>query len=143
MATGGFGVLFYIGSGLTSTTPTWTAVAKVEDVSPVGGKSVMDEITAHDSSEGFREKVATGLFEVDDLELTLVHDLTQATQANAAGGLLYNWKNKIPLAYKVTLPDGLDWAFDAYVAEWKVTALKDKSLRSTIKLTVTGKPTIT
>ena len=143
MATGGFGVLFYIGDDEMSTTPTYTAVADLEDISPVGGKSIMDEITAHDSTEGFREKVATGLFEVDDVELTLTHNLTVATQANAVGGLLYNWKNKIKTAYKIVMPGTMTWEFDAYISEWKVTALKDKALRSNMKMTVTGKPTIT
>jgi len=69
--------------------------------------------------------------------------LTQSTQANASGGLLYNWINKILTAYKISLPDGMDWQFDAYVSKYKVESVKDKAMRSTVTLTITGQPTIT
>lgn len=143
MATGGFGATLYVGSGLVSTTPSYTAVADVEDISTVGGKSIMDDITAHDSTGGFREKIATGLMEMDDLDVKLIHNLSNAQQAYAAGGFAYNWVNKVPLAYKITLADGMDWIFDAYVSGWKLEAVKDKAMRSTITLTITGQPTIT
>lgn len=141
-ATGGFGVEFYIGNGMLSSTPDYTLVGKVEDISSVGGKSIMDEITAHDSPGGYREKIASGLMEVDDIDLTLVHDLTQTTQANASGGLFYTWQNRIPLAYKIVLPDDMTWEFDAYISEWRVDSLKDKAMRSSLKLTITGQPVI-
>jgi len=141
-ATGGFGVTFYVGNKELGQTPSYTAVANVENISPVGGEGVMDEITAHDSTGGWAEKVATGLFRMNDLELSLVHDLTLATHANASGGLLYNWLNKILVAYKISLPDGMDWAFDAYISKYQVEAVKDKAMRSKLSLTITGQPTI-
>jgi len=41
MATGGFGVELYIGNKQLSLTPTYTLAAKVENITPVGGESVM------------------------------------------------------------------------------------------------------
>lgn len=142
MATGGFGVEFYIGNKQLSLTPTYTEAAKVEDISPIGGESIMDDITAHDSPGGYAEKIATGLYRLSDVEISLIHDLSQATQKNAAGGLLYNWINRILTAYKISLPDGMDWEFDAYVSKYEVSAVKDKAMRSKITLTITGQPVI-
>jgi len=102
----------------------------------------MDTITMQGSTGGYEEKIPTGLFRMNDIELTLIHDLTQATQANASGGLLYNWRNNVLVAYKISLPDGMDWEFDAYVSKYSVEAAKDKAIRAKLSLTITGQPTI-
>lgn len=142
-ATGGFGVKVYMGTGPLSETPTYAEIAVLEDIGEVGGEAVMDEITAHDATGGFIQKLATGLMKIDDIELKLIHDALQATHANAAGGLMYNWLNRTLRAYKVVLPNGLTWEFDAYIAKWKIASVKDKAIRTTVTMTITGQPTIT
>jgi predicted secreted protein len=141
----GFGVTVSIGDGPVSETPSYTEIAQLEDIGGVKVNSIIDEITAHDSPGGFREKIPTGLFDVDDLPLTLIHDMSEATQSNASGGIIHAMLNKTLLAWKIVFPDSASttWTFDAYVANYQMTGVKDKSMRAVATLTVTGEPALT
>lgn len=142
---GGFGVVFKIGDGNKASTPDYTAIAQVEDFNGVDVKSIMAETTAHDSAGGFRKKVPSGLFEMSDIELGLVFDITQGTHANSSGGLIHALLNKTHLAYQIIFPDASDttWTFDAYVSGIKWESPKDNKIGARVTLTVDGQPTLT
>lgn len=141
----GFGVAVYIGDGDVSSTPDYTLIAQLEDIGGVKVNSIIDEITAHDSPGGFREKLPTGLFDMDDLPLTLVHDMSEATQSNASGGIIHAMLNKTLLAWQLIFPDSesTTWTFDAYVSNYQMTGVKDKAMRAVATLVVTGEPALT
>jgi hypothetical protein len=141
---GGYGVTFNIGDGDVASTPTYTAIAQVKTWNGVEIGAVMSEVTNHASPGGYREHVPSGLFEVSDLELGLAFDISQATHANAAGGLMHAMLNKTKLAFQIVLPDAstTTWTFDAYVQKFKVESPTEEHVMGTATLKVTGQPTL-
>lgn len=144
-AEGGFGATFNIGDGNMGSTPSYTAIAQVQSVNGFEISQVMTDVTAHDSTGGYREKIPTGLFEVGDVELELIFDITEGTHDNASGGLTHALLNKTELAYQIVLPDTSDttFTFDAYVSKVGWGSPQEDAIKATVTLTVTGQPTIT
>lgn len=142
--TGGFGVEFKIGDDQMSGSPTYMAVAYVEKINGLSIKSILSEITHHASPGGFREKLPSGVFEVDNVELELGLDMSQPTHKNAAGGLMHALLNKTKLAYQMIFPDtgSTTWTFDAFVESVEITSELEEHLKATVSLAVTGQPTL-
>lgn len=144
-ASGGFGVVLKIGDKAVADTPSYTTVAQLEDIGGVKISSIMAEITAHDSPGGYREKLPSGLFELGDVPVTLVYDMSEATQANASGGIIYAMLNKTKLAWQIVFPDTATttWTFDAYVSAYEMSAVKDNKMAAVATLVITGQPALT
>lgn len=140
-ATGGFGVTFGIGSTVLSGTPTYTTIAQVRSWNGLELEAVMAEWTHTGSSGGWQQFVPSGKKNSAELELGLAWDKTQATQINSSGGLLHAFVNGTPLAYKITLPDGANWVFDAYVSKFKHDSQQDSHIEAIVTLRPTGAPT--
>lgn len=141
-----YGTQFQIGSDDLSGTPTYTTIAQVRSIGDWVLGAVMAEVTNHASTGGFREKIQSGMFEVDDIEIELVYDPAQATHANSAGGVMYALLNGTKLAYKLIFPDtgGSTWTFEGFVS--KIGTLigeGEEALRQTVTFTITGQPTLT
>jgi hypothetical protein len=143
-ASGGFGVVFKIGSTIMASTPTYTAIANVESLNGLEIEAVMADITAHDSPGGFAEKIPTGQFKVADVELGLIFDATEATHANAAGGLMYALLQRTPLAYQIQFPNAnhTTWTFDANVSKINTSSAQNEAIKAKVTLVVTGQPTL-
>lgn len=141
---GGFGVGFKIGDGAVASSPSYTSIAQVESWNGMGIAAVMAEATAHDATGGYRRKKPSGLFEVDNIELGLVFDISEATHANASGGLLHAQLNKTLLAYQIVLPDtgNTTFTFDAYVQKFMITSVKEEVIKATVTLEIDGQPTL-
>lgn len=141
---GGFGVTFNIGDTVLASVPNYTAIAQVKTWNGIEIGAIMSEVTHHASPGGYREKIPSGLFELSDIELGLAFDITQATHANASGGLTYAMLNQTPLAYQIVLPDSgtTTFSFDAYVSKLKWESPQEEHIMATVTLTVTGQPTI-
>jgi len=146
MATGegGYGVTFNIGDGNVASSPTYTAIAQVKTWNGVGIAAMMSETTHHASTGGYKEFVPSGLFEVDDIELGLVFDITTATHANASGGLTHALLNKTELAYQMVLPDAgnTTFTFDAYCQKVVYASPKEEHVDAAVTLKVTGQVTL-
>lgn len=140
-ATGGFAVVFSIGSTVLGGTPTYTTIAQVKTWNGFEAEAMMAEWTHTGSSGGFQEFVPSGKFNTSEIELGLAWDKTAATQINASGGLLHAFLNKTPLAYKIALPDGANWVFDAYVSKFKHDAQQEGHIEAMVTLRPTGQPT--
>lgn len=142
--TGGFGVTFNIGDGPVSSTPTYTAIAQVQSFNGVEIESVMSDITAHDSTAGYDEHIPSGRKNTSEIELELTFDITQATHANAAGGLVHAFLNDTLLAYQVVFPDtgNTTWEFDAYVSKLRMESEKEEHLKGMVTMRPTGQPTL-
>lgn len=141
-----FGTLFKIGDGALASTPTYTTIAQVRSIGDFNIAAVLAEVTNHSSTAGFREKIQSGLFEVDDIEIELVYDPAQATHANSSGGVMHALLNGTKLAYQIVLPDtgNSTWSFDAYVQSCNTQIGEgEEALMQTVTLTITGQPTLT
>jgi hypothetical protein len=143
--TGGYGVTFRIGNTVKASSPTYAAIANVMEFNGMEIGSVMADISAHDSTAGFREKIPSGLFEVGDVELTLAFDSAEGSHANASGGLTYALLNKSLLGYQIAFPNtaATTWTFDAYCSKIAWQAPLDGAWQAIVTLTVTGQPALT
>ena len=144
-ASGGFGVMLYIGDSYSADEEVeYTEVAAVESVNGVEIEALLDEITTHGSTGGFREMLPTGKSQVADVELGLVFDIAEDTHKNTAGGLTYAMLHESLLGYELVLPDSgtTTWTFDAYVRKMKWAAPQDGKLAATVTLAVTGQPSV-
>jgi len=141
-ATGGFGVTLYIGDGDLSSTPDYTAIAKVQDVGDLKSSLVMAETTAHDASGGYYDAIPTGKRKIDPTSLTLVFDPDQATHQNASGGIEYAHHQQTKLAFKVRWPDDSSYfACDAYVESFTWQAKQTDKWTAVAVLHWVGTPT--
>jgi len=141
-----YGTQFQIGDDDLSGTPSYTTIAQVKSIGDWVLGAVMAEVTNHQSTGGFREKIQSGIFEVDDIELELVYDPAQATHANSAGGVMHAMLNGTKLAYKLIFPDtgSSTWTFEAFVSKAAtVIGEGEEALMQTVTMTITGQPTLT
>lgn len=144
-ATGGLGVTFNIGDGDMDSSPSYTPIANVKSFNGVDSSLVMDDITAHDSTGGYREKLPSGILEMANIELVLAFDISEATHDNASGGLVHAHLNETLLAYQIIFPDTgtTTWTFDAYARRVRWESPIGGSLAATVELEITGQPTLT
>lgn len=142
---GGFGVTLNIGDGNVASSPTYTAVANVQEVNGFSSEQVMTEITHHASTGGYDEHIPSGMFRTDVIELVLGLDIAQATHANSSGGIVHAHLNETELAYQVVFPDSgsSTWTFDAYAQKINWLSPKDGHMQMQVTLRPTGQPTLT
>lgn len=134
---GGHGVTFNIGDGDIASSPTYTAIAQVEEWNGIEIGAIMSEVTNHGLA--WRQKVPSGLFEVGNIELKLAFDITQVTHANASGGVTHALLNKTKLAYQIVLPSSiLTFTYNAYVQKIKWESPKGEHIMGTVTFEVTG-----
>jgi len=160
---GGFGVDFKIGDGDLASTPTYASIAQVKTWNGVEIEALLSEVTNHASPGSFQasyslvgvalaaEAVGTLVFDVPSglmkssaIELQLARDIAAATHANASGGLVYTWLNKVKLAYQIVLPDSgsTTWSFDAYINKINIGSPKEEHVMATVTLNPTGQLTL-
>jgi predicted secreted protein len=132
-----FGTILKIGGS------AGTAIANVESID---GPEMMTEtidMTAHDSSGGYREKMPTFL-DAGDISLRMQFDPGGATHKDAAGGLLNAWKTKALTSFALVFPStpAVTWTFSAYVTKFTTSAPFDDKLSADCTLTVSGAVTM-
>lgn len=117
----------------------------VGSVTNLGGLSLAadtEDVTTHDSTGAWEEVVAT-LLRSGELTVDLVYDPASLTHSTI-GGLLFVAEYKILTNFKMIWPDaaGTEWSFAAYVTGYEPSADVKGALTATIKLKVTGSPTL-
>ncbi len=120
-----------------------TAVINVESIDgPEQSVEVLD-MTAHDSSGAYREKMAS-FIDAGEVSLRIQWDPNHATHKNAAGGLRYLLAQRIASSFALiypTTPAASD-VFTAYVTKFSPSAPFDDKLAADVTLTVSGAPTL-
>jgi predicted secreted protein len=129
-----FGTLFKRGA---------TTIAQVSNVSGPGLSLDTADVTAHDSGAGWEEVVGT-ILRSGEVSLDLVYDPNAATHKYASGGLLYDLVQKTATAYSIVFPSSatVTWTFNACVVGFEPSAPVDGALTATVKLKLTGAPTL-
>jgi predicted secreted protein len=140
-----YGAALQIGDGALADTPTYTNVAGLKSIGDWVITAETADVTTHQSTGGFREKLPTGIFMVEDLEMVLAYDDTEATHANSAGGIMHALLNETKLAWKINMADSGStvWTFEAYVTSaGTVIDTGESELQQNVTLTITGQPTL-
>jgi hypothetical protein len=137
---GGFGVTFNIGSAAISGSPSYTAIAQVRKFNGIEIELLMSDVTNHGSAAGFEETIPSGRKKIAPIELELAFDITNATHANASGGLIHALLNETKLAYQIIFPDAstTTWTFDAHVNKIKFDSPQEEHVMATVTMQPTG-----
>ena len=120
-----------------------TAIVNIESIEGPELSTETIDMTAHDSSGGYREKVPTFL-DAGDITLRMQWDPNHATHKDAAGGLINAWKTKALTPFALTFPStpAATWTFSAYVTKFVASAPFDDKLAADFTLTVSGSATL-
>lgn len=128
------------GTILKINTGSLTLVTSVEEVSfPVTSK-ITEEVTSHDSTGGWYESIAIGVYRAEPFDALLTWDESQATHAQ----FRTSFNADAPVGFSVEDPGGAEvMAFSAHVMSIaRLTPLKG-ALRARIRIEPTGAVTIT
>ena len=127
-----FGTLFKRGA---------TTIAAVSNISGPGLSLDTEDVTTHDSASGWEEVVGT-ILRSGEVSLDLEYDPAAATHKNASGGLLYDLASRASTTFSITFPDATVWSFTAFVTGFEPSAPHDGALTASVKLKLTGQPTL-
>ena len=118
-------------------------IAQVMNISGPGLSLDTEDVTTHDSTGGWEEVVGT-ILRSGEVSLDLVYDPAAATHKYASGGLLYDLVQKTAQTYSLVFSDtgSTTWSFSALVTGYEVSAPHDGALTATVKLKITGQPTL-
>lgn len=129
-----FGTLFKRGA---------TTIANVQNVSGPGITADTEDVTSHDSTGAWEEHVVT-ILRSGEVSLDLVYDPNAATHKYASGGLLYDLVSRTSQTFSIVFPSSatVTWSFTAFVTGFEPAAPHDGALTATVKLKLTGQPTL-
>lgn len=135
MTQGGFGVTAQI--DVSGSPTTWV---KIKDIDFPNFKKFLAESTTHDSTQGYKEMVATGKRELQGFRVTLEWDTAQATHA----AVVTAFNADTPVTISVADPDGDETiAFEAHIEEIQRISRQESDYTAEVLVTPTGPPTIT
>lgn len=119
------------------------AIAAVKNVSGPGLSADTADVTTHDSTGAWEEHVVT-ILRTGEISLDLVYDPNAATHKNASGGLLADLISRTAQTYSIVFPStaAVTWSFSAFVTGFEPGAPHDDALTATVKLKLTGQPTL-
>lgn len=120
-------------------TPVFTSIANVTSVSGPEIERETYDVTAHDSTDGWREFIG-GLKDGGEVSLEVNYDPRDHDV------LVADFEDSTPRNYKIVFPataGGGNWAFAAILTGFSSEAPVDDKLTAELTFKVTGKPTIT
>jgi hypothetical protein len=140
-AIAGPGFLLQLGS-TAGDSGTFTTIAEVKDISGPGITLDTTDVTNQDSPNKF-EEIIPSIRRGGEVDFD-VHFIPGTPTQNGTTGLVYLANNAIKRGYRLQTQDGHGnyWAFDAYVINFMPKAPVVGVMTATVKLKVTGKPTI-
>jgi len=120
-----------------------TPIVQISNISGPGLSLDTEDVTTHDSTAAFEEVVGT-ILRTGEVTLDIVYDPATATHKYAAGGLPYDMVSRTANAYSIVYPDAASttWTFNALVTGFEPSAPHDGSLTASVKMKLTGQPTL-
>lgn len=122
-----------------ATTPVFTEVANVTNISGPSISRATHDVSAHDSPDGYMEFIG-GLRDGGEVSIDLNYDPQDTTHQNFTTTDL---DEADPRDYKIVFPDLSEFDFSAVLTSFDVTASFDDKLTGTAAFKITGKPTFT
>jgi len=116
-------------------------VAYVQSITGPGLSLDTEDVTTHDSTGAWEEHVGTVL-RSGEISLDIEFDPSNATQNNTASGLLADMFSRVAAEYSITFPDATVWSFSAFVTGFEPSAPHDGALTASVKMKLTGQPTL-
>jgi predicted secreted protein len=133
--TGGFGCIVRI-----NITATLTVIADVVELKFPEFERTVADITAHDSTNGWAEYIATGMRKMSEFTMTVVWDDGATTHA----ALLTNFNSATSVNMNIQDPLGQEViAFAAFITKIARSGEMDDAFKAEITVQPTGAPTIT
>lgn len=119
-----------------------TAIAQIGNISGPSLVADTEDVTTHDSTNGFEEVVVTVL-RTGEATLDIVYDPAAATHA-ATAGLLARLKNKTNAQFQIVFPDSAatTWTLDGYCTSFEPSAPSAGALTASATIKFTGAPTL-
>jgi predicted secreted protein len=132
---GGFGAQLKI-----TVASTLTVVAQVEEVDfPEQEKDLVD-VTTHDSTNGYAEHMATGLFKLNKMSCVLIWDDANATHAAIQAA----FASLVPMNMTVVSAGATETiAFSGFVVKLGRESKMKDAYKCKVEIQPTGAPTIT
>jgi predicted secreted protein len=120
-----------------------TTIAEVRTISGPSLSVDVDDVTSHDSTDGWEETIAT-ILRSGEVTFDINYVPTAATHKNTSGGLLYDFANRSVQTWTLVFPDtgATTWTFSAFVTKFQPIADPKSALRASVSLKITGKPTL-
>lgn len=136
-----YGTLLKIGDA--GSPETFTAIAEVTNISGPGITTDTEDVTHHESTGGFKERIPT-LLDAGAVTFDVSFIPTAATHRDASGGLLDDQLAKTKRNFQIIWSDSgsTTWSFAAYVTGFSPTAPVGGKLGAAVTLQVTGQPTL-
>lgn len=125
---------------------TYRTVAYIQSLKGPGLKVDVAEVTTHDSTSAYEEFVAT-VIRSGEITVELVYDPGDVT-IKYSNGLLGKMVAKTLEGFKIVFYDDTvegsrtTWLFNAYIIGYEVSAPHDGALTATMKLKISGAPTL-
>lgn len=135
-----FGTFIKLGDGASS--ETFTTVAEVQDIKGPALKLNTEDVTSHSSTAGWVEKIAT-LLEAGDVSFDVNWIPGHATQSYSAG-LVKDMVNRTLRNFQLVVPAAstVTWTFAAFVTEFTPDLKVKGAQKASIRLEITGQPTL-
>lgn len=118
-------------------------IAQVTNISGPGLTVDTVDVTSMDSTGGWEEVIA-GIIRSGEVTLDIAYDPNAATHKNAAGGLLADLIGRASTTYSIVFPSSptVTWTFTAFVTGFEPASPHDGALTASVKLKITGQPTL-
>ena len=138
----GFGMVVSFGTATGTTTAA--TLTNVTGISGLDSEVEVIDVTSHDSSGSYREKVAS-FIDAGQLTFDVNFDPNSATHRATTGGILYLRDQKTIVPWKVTFPGSPVHSFlvQGFVKSAPFEAPFDDKLGATITVELTGSATWT
>ncbi len=130
--------------GTATGTATTATLANVTSISGLDSEVSELDVTSHDSSGAYREKVAS-FIDAGEVKLDLNFDPNATTHRATTGGIMYLRDQRLITQWQVTFPGTPvhKVGFQAFVKSAPFDAPFDEKLTSSVVLSVTGSATWT
>ena len=130
--------------GTTTGTATTATLSNVTNISGLDGDTEVIDVTSHDSSGAYREKLPS-FIDAGQVTFDVNFDPDEATHRASSGGVLWLRDQRIPAAWKLKFPGTPvhSVSFQAFVMNAGLEAPYDDKLSMSVTLEVTGSATWT
>ena len=120
-----------------------TTIAQVSNISGPGLSLDTKDVTSHDSTDGWEEVVGT-ILRSGEVKLDILYDPNAATHKNSAAGLIADMISRVANTYSIVFPSSptVTWSFSAFVTGFEPGAPVDGNLTASVKIKLTGQPTL-
>lgn len=135
-----FGTYLKIGNG--GSTETFATIAEVRDIEGPELEAETEDVTSHDSPDGWSEHIST-ILSGGEVSFDLNWIPGHATQS-AGAGLVKDFQNRALRNFQLVIPaaSAVTWSFAALVTGFKPKLPVKGSLGAEVTLLISGKPTL-